>query len=400
MVVDVVVFGATGFTGAYVVNECLKRSGFSFAIAGRNAERCRAVLERFGGGSRNVPVLTADVADAASLRAMAKQAKVVINCVGPFRLYGEAVVRACIAERTHYVDICGEPNFMEKTHFDLHDEARAAGIVVCSGCGFDCIPADMGALFTAEQFRREGGRCASIESFLSAEAPNGFVAHFATFESAVLGFGNRHELKRYRRSGERPAYVGPKMPVKDGPFFEKRVGRYCFKFPGADASVVRNTQRTMAEPVQYAAYFTVSSAFWAVAVMLVATVFGVLANFAAGRRLLLAFPGFFTLGAFSHAGPTQKQIETTRFRMEMIGAGYSDAKETGGKPDRIIRTCVSGPEPGYDATVKIVLQTALCLLARRHTERSGVLTPGAVFHGEGLIDRLQAVGILFESDAQ
>jgi len=97
--------------------------------------------------------VAADVSDVDSLRRMAQQCDVVINCVGPYRFYGENVVKACIAEGTHHVDVSGEPQFLEKMQLLYHKEAEAKGVYIVGACGFDSIPADMGTVFLQNNFK-------------------------------------------------------------------------------------------------------------------------------------------------------------------------------------------------------------------------------------------------------
>ncbi|MGZ4243627.1 MAG: saccharopine dehydrogenase family protein, partial [Solirubrobacteraceae bacterium] len=150
---DVVVFGATGFTGTLTA-EYLARSapGTRWAIAGRNESRLEAVRERLGAidpvAPGNVPILIADVQDPASMRRLAESAKVVITTVGPYSHYGEPVVAACAAAGTDYVDLTGEPEFVDLMWLRHHEQAQRTGARLVHSCGFDSIPYDLGALYT------------------------------------------------------------------------------------------------------------------------------------------------------------------------------------------------------------------------------------------------------------
>ena len=143
---DVVVFGATGFTGALTAEYLAGVTGAGrWAIAGRSREKLQAVRERL---SRDVPVIVADVGDPASLRAMAESTRVVITTVGPYIHYGEPVVAACAAAGTHYVDLTGEPEFVDLMWLRHHEQAERTGAKLVHSCGFDSIPYDLGALYT------------------------------------------------------------------------------------------------------------------------------------------------------------------------------------------------------------------------------------------------------------
>ena len=93
-----------------------------------------------------------DIAIPKTINDMAKQADVILNCVGPYRFFGEDVIRACIAERTHHVDISGEPQFLETMQFKYHKEAKEKGVYIVGACGFDSIPTDMGITFLKQKF--------------------------------------------------------------------------------------------------------------------------------------------------------------------------------------------------------------------------------------------------------
>ncbi|MBV8954267.1 MAG: saccharopine dehydrogenase NADP-binding domain-containing protein, partial [Solirubrobacterales bacterium] len=150
---DIVVFGATGFTGAltaeYLAAHALQSS--RLALAGRNRnklEQVRARLAASAPGAGDLPLLSADVNDPSSLRAVAEASKVVITTVGPYIRYGEPLVAACAAAGTDYVDLTGEPEFVDRMWLGYHRQAQQSGARLVHSCGFDSIPYDLGALFS------------------------------------------------------------------------------------------------------------------------------------------------------------------------------------------------------------------------------------------------------------
>ena len=152
---DIVLFGATGYTGGHIARELHSLAskggawqGVVWAIGGRSQPKLSMMAAKRGFGCS---IVVADTSDAASLRSMAARARVVMNATGPYRFYGEAVVKACIATKTDYIDLCGEPEFIDRCLLKHADAAEAAGVLVVHACAFDSVPADIGCLFTALQ---------------------------------------------------------------------------------------------------------------------------------------------------------------------------------------------------------------------------------------------------------
>jgi len=231
----------------------------------------------------------------------------------------------------------------------------------------------------------------------------------------VHGFGSSALLRQLRRTANRPQVprVGPRLAVNPKPHWVHKVAAYTVPFFFADPSVVRLSQQitlqdkeleqSQSPPVQFAAYICIPS-FSALAMTIVAsTVFGLLAKYEFGRQLLLKHPRFFTLGRFSHQGPSDQQLAETSFSETFFAKGYSAELQAKHKteellmvePDVSIVTSVSGPEPGYVATPKLVVQACYTLLHQKALVPNGVLTPAVAFARTDLIKRLQEQGIVF-----
>lgn len=276
-------------------------------------------------------------------------------------------------------------------------------------CGFDSIPADLGTLFVTQNYPKDGA-CTQIESFLSViPGPHGMVGHATTWECVIHGLANVKDLVRLRREVNAPRIpiVGPALRAKGGAFFDRRLGAYAAKFPGADASVVKRSMGRLVEnggsPAQYAAYFTVRSKFWMALMGVIGAVVPVIAKFALGRKLLIRFPSLFTFGMFTHDGPTRLQMETCRFEMRFFSRGYSNRallkENPEAKPDMGLEVLVSGPEPGYIATPIYAIETAMAVLTSPPGSiPTGVLTPAAALRNvsDNVFKRLNAAGCTFE----
>jgi len=157
---DLIVYGASGFTGRLVAEHLLGTYGatgeIKWAMAGRSTGKLAEVRDLIGGPS-NLPLIAADASNPASLKAMAESATVIISTVGPYQLYGEGVVAACAAAGTDYADLCGEPAWMAAMIRKYGDVARVSGARIVFSCGFDSIPFDLGVFFLEQQARAEFG---------------------------------------------------------------------------------------------------------------------------------------------------------------------------------------------------------------------------------------------------
>lgn len=334
---------------------------------------------------------------------MAKQATVVLNCVGPYRFYGEPVVKACIENGTSCIDISGEPQFLELMYWKYHDKAAAKGVYVIGSCGFDSIPADLGVIYTKNKMN---GTLTTLESFLTIQSgPEGLCIHDGTWKSAVYGFGDQSNLKKLRKEANLKSLpiIGPKLKRRWPITYCKEFNSYSIPFMGADVSVVKRTQRYLHEnldqsPVQYAAYVTVGGITSVIKLMFAGLFFLFFVRFGIGRQLLIKFPWLFSFGYFSKQGPTQKQIDASSFTMTFFGQGYSEpALSNKCKPNLKICTQVKGPEAGYVTTPIAMVQAAMTLLndSADLPKKGGVFTPGAAFAKTKLIDRLNKRGIEF-----
>ncbi|KAL0926037.1 hypothetical protein M5K25_004418 [Dendrobium thyrsiflorum] len=432
---DLVIFGASGFTGRYVIREALKFLSTptcplkTLALAGRNPSKISESLAWAASpcSPPPIPIFYADVSDSSSLLTLFRRTRLVLNCVGPFRLYGDPVVAACVEAGTDYLDICGEPEFMERTEVEYHERAKMTGALVISACGFDSIPAEMGFIFHSRQWESPAA-ANRVEAYVVLESERSIVGNIGTYMSAVLGVANASSLQELRRS--RPKRARPQIP---GPPFkpksierQKSLGLWALKLPSADAIVVRRTFAALTEnpqglqgvletdehkvkrrqlwPTVKPAHFGVkigSKSPWAIIRFIFTGFFiGLFGMFAFGRKLLLRFPGLFSLGWFSKRGPTEEEVNSATFKMWFVGQGYSDVKlaaEGKTKPDTEIITRVSGPEIGYLTTSIILIQCAFIVLSqRKNLPNGGVYPPGIIFGATNLQEQLQANGICFD----
>jgi len=402
---DAVILGATGVTGKQVALQ-FKRLGITgkWAIAGRSQDKLEALNSEL-----QVPTIIADVSDPNSLEGMASRARLVLNATGPYRFFGEPVVKACIKVKTDYIDLCGEPEFMERMLLEHFEAAANAGVIVCHACAFDSVPADMGILHCAQLFRKAGGECATVELFHSFDAPQGYTAHDTTFQAAVHGVGAVSEVRRLRqgidakfgRVPEGCRALGP-LPKRGQVSSEARLQKYALPFIGADASVVRSSRRVMANVLkqpdceklmpQFGIYFAVEYKSSLLKVLTAGAVFQFLAGYESGRNFLTAHPGLFTFGTFSQAGPTPEQMANNRWIGDFFAAGLV------GDERRSLRLRGTMEDPGYIGTALMFSVVAETILQDRKSlsASGGVFTPAALFANSSLLDRLAKRGFSFE----
>ena len=376
------VYGATGFTGGLTAEYLARNApGARWALAGRNLaklEAVRARLVEIDPALSELALLAADAGDPGSLQAMAESTQVVISTVGPYLLYGEPVVAACAAAGTDYVDLTGEPEFVDRMWLEHHQQAVRTGARLVHSCGFDSIPHDLGVLFTVSQLPE--GVPLKVEGFVRA----GATFSGGTFHSAVNIMGRLPQGRRVARARARrePRPTGRHVGGIPGP--PRRVaeaGGWALPAPTIDPIVVLRSAAALdryGPDFHYGHYIVVRRLPVAAGLAAGAAGLIALASLPPTRRALLKLkdPG---------EGPTAQQRAQAWFKVRLLGEG-------GG--DRVVCE-VSGGDPGYGETSKMLAESALCL-ARDELEPSVGQVTTAVAMGQALIGRLAAAGIGFE----
>ncbi|XP_053605326.1 saccharopine dehydrogenase-like oxidoreductase [Plodia interpunctella] len=404
---DLVVFGATGFTGKKAVERLARGGkmyeGVTWGVAGRSQSKLESLVAEVsklaGKDLSAVKVIVADVSDDKSLKDMCSQARVLVNCAGPYRLYGEPVVRAAIEAKTHYVDVSGEPQFMESMQLKYSAQAREAGVYVISACGFDSIPNDMGVIFLQQAFA--GGTLNSVESYMSTYIPPEYkeeafksgAINYGTWESLVYSLSHYNELGPLRKQlyPERLPSFEPKLEKRS--VLHKHGSRWCVPFLGADNSIVYRTQRTLYEgqghrPAQFRAYVKLSNLFYTSLMVLGGIFLFLMSKTKFTRQLLLDHPRVFSGGFITKQGPKEEVVNNTQYRFELVGRGWGAG--AGASPPALeLVARVSGVNPGYGATVVALLYSALTVLREQDKmPQHGVLTTGVAFRNTNLIKNL------------
>lgn len=392
---DVIVYGASGFTGRLVAEYLAKQGETRWAMAGRSARKLEAVRDEIGADA-DTPILAADAGDSAALEAMAARAKVVLTTVGPYQLYGEPLLAACVKTGTDYVDLCGEPNWMAAMIAKYEAQARESRARIVFSCGFDSIPFDCGVLYVQQlaraRFGAPGVHVRGRVRVMKGTFSGGTLASML----ATLDAGKRDPsvVKLMRDPFALSPERGPRQPRDDGPHFDEDLNAWAAPFVMAPINT-KNVHRTNALlGYAYGRNFTYSEMQSTGAGAASEKHAKTAANQAKLQMALLAFPpSRALLRAFALPKPGQGPSKAAREagRYEVLFAADSDAGQ--------VRASVSGDmDPGYGSTSKMISEAAICLAQECENTPGGIWTPAAAM-GEALIARLQArAGLVFKPE--
>jgi short subunit dehydrogenase-like uncharacterized protein len=396
---DLILFGATGFTGKLVAQtlQGLVAAGepLRWAMAGRDLVKLQEVRQSLGVPD-TVPLLLADAFDEPALRVLVQQTRIVISTVGPYQRYGDALVNACAKVGTDYVDLCGEPNWMAQKIQQLSEPAKKSGARIVFSCGFDSVPFDLGVVFLQTEVRRHVGHVLShvqgLMRVMKGGVSGGTIASaVATIEESVAD--PRVAAAMRDPFALTPGFRGPLQPDGDSAKYLDSVAQWSGPFVMAPINTknVHRTNALLGHPwgadFQYEermltgaadmgrkrALKMVRGALWQQRALAWAPARWML------RKWILPKPG---------EGPSAAARESGHYEIWFLGQG--------------LRATVKGDrDPGYGSTAKMIAQSALCLLneADRSVTAGGVWTPGAAM-GLLLLERLRRnAGLSFSFDA-
>jgi short subunit dehydrogenase-like uncharacterized protein len=379
---DIIVYGATGFTGRLVAEYLLQTGVQRWAMAGRSLSKLQEVRDGIGAPA-DTPLIVANSDDPATLNAMCERATVIITTVGPYQLYGNDLVSACVATGTAYVDLCGEPAWMRHMIDAHHEAAKASGARIVFSCGFDSIPFDLGVLtlqncakakFGAPVPRVKGrvrkmqggfsgGTAASLKATLAAAAKNPLILKLLASPFSLT-----------------PGFSGPHQPTGLLPEYDRTIEAWVAPFIMAPINT-KNVHRTnflLGHP--YGTDFVYDE-------MMVAPGIGDMGK-AAAEAIARINPLAGDKGPKPGEGPSKEERENGFYDLLFIGES-ADGK-------RIDCVVTGDRDPGYGSTSRMIAETALCLIEDVAGE-GGIWTPGALM-GDVLVKRLEAkAGLSFRA---
>ena len=374
---DIVVYGATGYTGRLVAEHFVREYGGKpgapkWAMAGRSLDKLAEVRDAIG-APKDTPLVVAHASDPGTLDAMCHRTRVVLTTVGPYQLYGSELVAACARTGTDYADLCGEPGWMREMIDAHHEQAKASGARIAFSSGFDSIPFDLGVLMLqAEAVKRfgkpaprvrgrvrdmkgtfSGGTAASLTATMKAVAKNPKLVALLSSPFALT-----------------PGFEGADQPAGLVPHYEDDLGRWAAPFIMATINT-KNVHRTnflrghpWGEDFRYDEMMLTSPG-------------------EAGKAAAEAVVGLLKnpFGAKPPApgeGPTPEERENGHYDVLFVGEMPSGEK---------LRYAVKGRyDPGYGSTSRMLAETGMALLA--NDADGGIGTPGSIL-GEALVERLR-----------
>ena len=380
---DVIIYGASGFTGRLVAEYMGKTYGnnANWAMAGRNEAKLAEVRDLVGAPSTTT-LVTADAGDSDSLRAMVKRAQCICTTVGPYQLYGSELVKLCAEEGTHYVDLSGEPGWMHEMITSHQAAAEASGARIVHSCGFDSIPFDLGVYFlqkaaiaqTGKPMPRVRGRVRAMNGEFSGGTASSLGATMAALKTnpgLIKILANPFSLAN--------GFQGPDQPSDAKPYEDEVVGSWVAPFIMAPINT-KNVHRSNAmlnhlygEDFQYDEMMVTGPGDQGAA----------MAEMVSSSNPLegddVPKPG---------EGPSKESREAGHYDVLFVGTN-----DEGG---RIEATVTGDMDPGYGSTSKMIAESALCIVHDCPDLPGGVYTPAPAM-GEKLIERLVAnAGLTFD----
>ncbi|NBW84754.1 MAG: saccharopine dehydrogenase [Proteobacteria bacterium] len=373
---DVVIYGATGFTGKLVVEYMQENYGndesVSWAIAGRSEEKLKAVSEDLKVGS-NVPHLLVDSNDTDSIESMVKQTKCVLTTVGPYQLYGAKILQQCVIHGVDYVDLCGEPGWMHEMINEYSNQAKETGARIVFSCGFDSIPFDLGVYFLQKEVIAQHGQPApNVRG--RVRAMNG---EFSGGTAASLG-ATMTSLKEKPELFEvlinpfalSDGFTGPEQAQDSKPVYDEKLETWVAPFFMAPINTKNVHRSNVLMDHLYGEDFCYNE-MW---IQGPGEEGKAAAEFVASMNPLADAPA-------PGEGPSKESRDNGNYNV-LFCADLADGTT--------IQAAVSGDmDPGYGSTSKMIAESAICLVKECPELVGGIYTPAPAM-GEKLIARLQA----------
>lgn len=383
----VIVYGATGYTGRLVCEYLNTQYGvggdIKWAMAGRSQAKLEEVRDEMG-ISADVTLIVADASDPASVDSMVSRTSVVLTTVGPYQLYGSDLVRACAQAGTDYVDLCGEPAWMNEMIAAHGDAAKASGARIVFSCGFDSIPFDLGVLFLQQTAQQQlGAPVSRIKGRVRAMEGTFSGGTLASFKATMAAAAEKPELIGVLMNpfALTEGFAGPEQPSGLAPIHEDDLGSWSAPFVMATINTKNIHRSNLLLGHQYGEGFVYDE------MMLTGPgeAGEAIANAVAEDKSMATNP------IKPGEGPSKEERENGFY--DVLFVGIADSGE-------VVQTSVKGDkDPGYGSTSKMIAESAVCLLLNPELASGGIWTPAAAL-GAPLIERLQDnAGLTFQIES-
>ncbi len=386
---DIVVYGATGFTGQLVAEYLAAHyrgdKSLKWAMAGRSLDKLKSVRDAIGAPAET-PLVVADAGDAASLKAMVDDTKSIITTVGPYQLYGNELLATCVSAGTDYFDLCGEPVWMHQMIGKHEAAAQASGARIMFSCGYDSVPFELGTFFVQKEAKRVFGAPAArvkgrVRDMRGTLSGGTAASAKATFDAVAKDLSLFQILNNH--FALTPGFEGPKQPKGNKPLFEEDLQSWTAPFAMATINT-RNVHRSnMLMGFPYGKDFVYDE--------MVLTGPGEKGEENAKKVMALNSGKTGPNAPKPGEGPSKEERENGLYDLLYIAIA----------PDgRQVRASVKGDrDPGYGSTSKMISECAICLLRDTPDVKPGFWTPGAAM-GDRLIQRLtDHAGLTFAVEA-
>ena len=402
---DIIVFGATGFTGKLVVEYLIEHYGvnnelFTWAIAGRNENKIKKVVETLAAKNdqiKKIKFFIADSFDDKSLDNLSKSAKVVISTVGPYIKYGKNLVSHCAHNGTHYCDLTGEVPFIRES-IDAYDKvAKKNECKIIHSCGFDSIPSDLGVLFLQSEAKKKFDRfCSQIKYYVRATKggfSGGTIASMIAISNYIKSKPNLSGLLGNPYALNSDKYKGPSVSSLRSVVWDQDVGLWTAPFimSGINTRVVRRSNELL--DFKYGKEFTYTEVTsFQKGIMGYLKSYSMLIFLGLTKFLMSFKPTFWLLKNFylpsPGEGPNKEKRDNGFFKILLNG--YVDG-------NHISCTVTGDKDPGYSGTAIMLTESALSIILNNEEipKKFGVLTPASAI-GKKLIKRLKTKGIIFK----
>ena len=368
---DIIVFGASGFTGQLIcdyLSSHKNTKNMNWAIAGRNQKKLDIIKSK-NDLMKNIDVLKVDSFDHDSVDNMCSQSKLILTTVGPYSIYGEYLIESCIKHSTHYIDLTGEPDFVNKIKSKYSDDAQKSGSIIINCCGLESIIPDIGTYQTVRKMKSEEK---DVTYFMKTkgEISGGTWASFINSISSGRGMAVNKGISTKRKKIKKI-------------FYNKELRSWAIIFPVIDKQIVYRTSRKFKEYGQnfsFNEYMLLKSLFQIIILIIGVFFVGMLSRFKFIKNWLLSLKP-------SGSGPSEEKRNKHWFEAIFIGRGNNES----------VKYKISGGDPGYGETSKFISEMALCIILQSNEliNDKGIMTP-VECTGNLLIKRLENAGIKFE----